>query len=185
MSISTINMETLVSNAYHCSKNFSYDQYVDQTVDLLYQGFYNFDFDGGPVLDKYRNTSKDPAFTIVHNFVTFFVYNDSRLYRNEYDAYCKLCDKCGHNFYSPDELAEHREKLTPSDLRGLVSFIRLLREHINSSYFQNFIYGLVMLSLMDDGELRESAYTIIQAVLSPNMDYCPSYNTLMSTVYKW
>ena len=86
MSICSINMETLVSNAYYCKKNFSRDQYIDQTVDLIYQGFYNFDLDGGPVLDKYRNTSKDPAFTIVHNLVTFFVYDDSRLFQNSLQA---------------------------------------------------------------------------------------------------
>ena len=185
MSISSINLETLVSNAYYCSKNFGYDQYVNQTVDLIYQGFCNFDMSGGPVLDKYRNTSPDPAFTIVHNYVTFFVYNDGRLYRNEYDAYCKLCDKCGHKFYSPDELSNHRCKLTAGDFRGTASFIKLLREHVNSSFFQNFIYGIIMLSLMDTGEFTESAYDLIQAVLSPNIDNCPSYNTLMSSVFRW
>ena len=185
MSISAINMETLVSNAYYCKKNFSRDQYIDQAADLIYQGFYNFDFDGGPVLDKYRNTSKDPAFTIVHNLVTFFVYDDSRLFQNEYDTYCKLCDKCGHKFYTPDELMDHRKILTQNDFRALTSFVKMLREHVNSSFFQNFIYGLVMLSLMDTGELRQSAYAIIQAMLSPNIDNCPSYSTLMSNVFTW
>ena len=184
MSISSINLEMLVSNAYRCSKEFSYDQYVNQTVDFLYQGFYNFDFDGGPIIDKYRGKNPDPAFTIVHNFVTFFVYNDGKLFRNEYDVYCKMCDKCGHKFYSPDELRDFHSSLTASDFRGITSFIRLLREHINSSFFQNFIYGLVMLSLMDTGEFNESAYNIIYNVLSP-IDNCPSYRTLMSQVFKW
>ncbi|MBR2989281.1 MAG: hypothetical protein IKC64_06135 [Clostridia bacterium] len=185
MSVRSIDLEMLVSNAYHCSKNFSYDQYVEQTADLIYQGFFNFDFDGGPVLDKYREKYSDPAFTIVHNYVTLFVYDDGRLYRNEYDTYCKLCGKCGHKFYSPDELTDFRRKLTASDFRGLSSFIRLLREHINPSYFQNFIYGLVMLSLMDTGEFRESAYNLIASVLTIGVDNCPSYNVLMSRVYKW
>ena len=185
MSVSSINLETLVSNAYYCSKNYSYDQYVNQTVDLIYQGFCNFDMSGGPVLDKYKNTSPYPAFTIVHNFVTFFVYGDGKLYRNEYDAYCKLCEKCGHKFYSPDEFVGHRNKLTGGDFRGTASLIKLLREHVNSSYFQNFIYGIIMLSLMDSGEFRETAYTFIQAVLSLGVDDCPPYNTLMSRVYKW
>ena len=185
MSMHTINLENLVSNAYYCKKNFSYDQYVNQTVDLIYQGFFNFDIDGGPVIDKYRDRYPDPAFTIVHNYVAFFVYNDGNLYRNEYDTYCKLCDKCGHKFFSPDDLTNHRRKLTAEDFRGTASFIRLLREHVNESFFQNFIYGIIMLSLMDTGEFRESAYTLIQAVLSPNFDNCPSYNTLMASVYKW
>ena len=185
MSISSINLESLVSNAYRCRKSFNYDQYVDQTVDLIYQGFCNFDFDGGPVIDKYRNTNPDPAFTIVHNYVTFFVYDDGRLYREEYDVYCKLCNKCGHNYYSLDELTDHRRKLTAGDFRGTASFIRLLREHVNSSFFQNFIYGIIMLSFLDTGEFRESAYNLIQAVLSPGLDNCPSYNVLMSRVYKW
>ncbi len=185
MSFGAINLETLVSNAYYCKKNFSYDQYVNQTVDLIYQGFYNFDLDGGPVLDQYRTKYKYPEFTIVHNYVTFFVYNDGRLYQNEYDTYCKFCEKCGHNFFSPDELMNHRKKLTASDFRGTASLITMLREHINSSFFQNFIYGMVMLSLMDTGEFNQSAYTLIQAVLSPNIDNCPSYQTLMSKVFKW
>ena len=185
MSSSSINLESLVSNAYRCKKSFSYDQYVDQTVDLIYQGFCNFDFDGGPVIDKYRNTNPDPAFTIVHNYVTFFVYDDGRLYREEYDIYCKLCDKCGHKFYSLDELTDFRRKLTAGDFRGTASFIRLLREHVNSSFFQNFIYGIIMLSFIDTGEFRESAYNLIQAVLSPGFDNCPPYNVLMSKVFKW
>ena len=185
MSFGAINLETLVSNAYYCKKNFSYDQYVNQTVDLIYQGFHNFDLNGGPVLDKYRNTNKDPAFTIVHNYFAFFVYNDGRLYQNEYDTYCKFCEKCGHKFFNPDELMNHRKKLEASELRGTISFIKLLREHINSSFFQNFIYGMVMLSLMDTGEFNQSAYTLIQAVLSPSFDNCPSYQTLMSQVFRW
>ena len=185
MSIRAIEIESLVSNAYYCKKYFTYNQYVDQTVDLIYQGFYNFDLDGGPVLDKYRLKYKDPAFTIVHNFVTFFVYDDGRLFRNEYDTYCKLCEKCGHAFFSVDELTKHRESFVTGDLRGTVSFIRYLREHINPSFFQNFIYGLVMLSLMDTGEFRPSAYTLIQAVLSSDIDNCPPFDTLMSKVYKW
>lgn len=185
MSIRSIDLEMMVSNAYNCSKNFSYDRYVEQTVDLLYQGFTNFDFDGGPVLDKYKTKSPYPAFTIVHNIVALFVYDDGCLYRNEYDAYCKFCEKCGHRFYSVDELTDFRRKLNNNDLRGLISFVRLLREHVNPSYFQNFIYGLIMLSFMDTGEYRESAHSFVQAVLSPNIDNCPSYSALMSRVYKW
>ena len=186
MSIRSINVESLVSNAYYCMKHFSREQYIEQTADLIYQGYYNFDMDGGPVVDKYRNKYKDPVFTIVHNFVAFFVSNDGHLYSNEYDVYCKLCSKCGHNYFSVNELINHRNKLTFDDLRGIVAFIRLLREHVNESYFQNFIYGLIMLALMDNsGDIRESAYSFIEAVLSPNVDNCPSYSTLMSKVYKW
>ncbi len=185
MSIRAINLESLISNAYYCKKNFSYNQYVDQTVDLIYQGFYNFDLDGGPVLDKYRNKYKDPAFTIVHNYVTFFVYDDGRLFRNEYDTYCRLCEKCGHKFFSVDELTNHREKFRREDFIGTTAFIRQLREHTNPSFFQNFIYGLVMLSLMDDGEFHPSAYSLLKAVLSSDIDNCPSFDALMSQVFKW
>lgn len=185
MSVRAIDVEMLISNAYYCKKNFSYDQYINQTVDMLYQGFFNFDFDGGPVLDKYRDKYKDPAFRIVHHLVVFFVYDNGSLYQREYDVYCKLCEKCGHRYFSLDELLKFRKELTQADLRGLTSFIRLLREHINESFFQNFIYGLVMLALLDNGELSESAYCGIRSVLKPGFDNCEDYRTVMSRVYKW
>ena len=56
MSISSINLSSLVTNAYYCKKNFGYNQYVDQVVDLLYQGFCNIDMFGDTVLNKYKKT---------------------------------------------------------------------------------------------------------------------------------
>ena len=185
MSISSINMEAIVSNAYYCKKNYSYEQYINQTVEFLYQGFYNFDMFGDKVLNKYKGVSAYPAFTIVHNYITLFIYDDGNLYRNEYDAYCKFCEKCGHKFFSVNELLEHRKKLNASDVRGLTSFLILLRDCVSSSYFQNFIYGMVMLSLLDTGELQESAYCGLQYVLKQGFDNAPPYYELMSKVYKW
>ncbi len=185
MSISSIDLSSLVSNAYYCKKNFTYNQYVDQVVDLLCQGFRNMDMFGDAVLSKYSHVSKYPAFTLCHNFITIFIYEDNRLFQNEYDVYTKWCEKCGHNFFTVQELTDHRRKLDDRDFKGLSSLLREIREHINSSYFQNFVYGIVMLSLLDDGEFSQYTYNGLSWILNKNVDNFPPYSQLMSTVYKW
>lgn len=185
MSISSINLSSLVTNAYYCKKNFGYNQYVDQVVDLLYQGFCNIDMFGDTVLNKYNKTSKYPAFTLCHNFITMFIYEDGRLFQNEYDIYKKWCEKCGHNYFSVQELADHNRKLNERDFKALSSLFREIRDHISSGYYQNFVYGIVMLSLLDDGEFSQYTYNGLTWILDRNVDNLTSYNQLMSTVFKW
>ena len=186
MSVSSINLETLVSNAYYCKKNFSYEQYVNQVVDLLYQGFTNFDMFGDEVFNKYNKCgNKHPAFTVCHNFLTIFIYEDNRLFQNEYDVYTKWCERCGHNYFSVQQLADHRRKLDDRDFKALSAFFRQLRQCVSSGYYQNFVYGIVMLSLLDDGEFSQYTYNGLTWILDMNIDNYPSYSQLMSKVYKW
>ena len=186
MSVSAINLETLVSNAYYCRKNFTYEQYINQVVDLLYQGFSNFDMFGDEVFNKYNKSgNKHPAFTICHNFLTIWVYEDGKLFKNEYDVYTKWCERCGHNHYSPEQLVEYRRSFDQKAYKTLSSFFRELRPYISSGYYQNFVYGLVMLSLLDDREFGLYTFNALTWILDKDLDNYPSYNELMSKVYKW
>ncbi len=185
MGISSIDLSSLVSNAYYCKKNFSYNQYVDLVVDLLYQGFCNMDLFGDSVLSKYSHVSKYPAFTLCHNFITIFIYEDNRLFENEYEVYKKWCERCGHNYFTIQELGDHRKKLDDRDFKGLSALLRQMRGCIDSGYYQNFVYGIVLLSLLNDGQFSEYTYNGLSWILDSNLDNLTTYSRLMSTVYKW
>ncbi len=186
MSVSAINLETLVSNAYYCRKNFTYEQYVNQVVDLLYQGYTNFDMFGDEVFNKYnKKGSKCPAFALCHRFLTIFIYEDGKLFQNEYDVYTKWCERCGFKYYSVQQLAEHKSQLTSKNFEAQADLFRELRPYISSGYYQNFVYGIVMLSLLDDSEFGLYTFNGLTWILDKNIDNYPSYNELMSKVYKW
>lgn len=185
MGVSRIDFVTLVNNAYYCQKYQSYEEYTTLTADLLNQGYVNFDMFGSDILAKYAKGKPDAAFTLVHNLLTLFVYSDTRLRQNEYDVYVKFCEKSNHNSFDPSQLREHRLQFTSGDLSASTSLVRELRGSISPSYYQNFVYGLVLLSLMDTGSFTSDSYEIISGLLSSSVDNCPSYGNLMAQVTQW
>jgi len=179
-----MNFPIMVDNALYCLRTQSLEQYTDQAARLISDGYYAID---RYYTRAYYGTGTDvsnSAFALIKRAMTFFFVLDAKIYhRGEFDIYKKVCDKVGYTSTDVNTLISYADKQRFNDYVDYISRIIRLRGEMESTNYQNLVYGLIMIAVMTDGTLTERAYSALLPFFNQSSDIKPSYRELMSEVF--
>ncbi|MBQ8380309.1 MAG: hypothetical protein IJY18_00285 [Clostridia bacterium] len=179
-----MNFPIMVDNAYYCLRTQSPDEYKNQIVRLISDAYYALDRCMDALSYSVNKSTEGFAFSLIKNIMLLMMTeNNSISYSKEYDVYCRFCQKVGYEPVSQSALTGHQSRLTDNNYINTIKSISYHREKMNSTNYQNLIYGLIMLAIIDEGRFTEDMYTVLKPFFNSSADRCPSYRELMSEVY--
>lgn len=183
MAISSMDFVIMVDNAFYCKRTYTPEAFEDQAARLLSDGHYALDRWGDAMAYKTGTPNNNTMFAFLKNVVMFFVAFDGQLRQGEYNVYKKWCKKCGYNPSSANELSAYSDRYSVSEYVKNVDMLARLREEIDSTHYQNMVYGLIMLAVYCENVFTEEAYNVLKRFFRPGFDNCPSYRELVSQIY--
>ena len=174
----------MVDNAYYCRRTQSLDAYKDQTARLISEGYYAIErYYSRAAYSSGRDFTGYALGVVRTTMLCLMGANFNISSSKEYDVYCRFCNKSGYNPSSFNGLLQFETKLTTREYVIAAQAIIDARNHIDSTNYQNLIYGFIMLAIIDDGQFTEEIYEFIKLFFNSSEDVCPSYRALMSEVY--
>ena len=173
----------MVDNAFYCKRTYTPEAFEDQAARLLSDGHYALDRWGDAMAYKTGTPNNNTMFAFLKNIVMFFVAFDGQLRQGEYNVYKKWCKKCGYIPSSGNELSAYSDRYSVSEYVKNVDILARLREEIDSTHYQNMVYGLIMLAVYCENVFTEEAYNVLKRFFRPGFDNCPSYRELVSQIY--
>ncbi len=183
MAISSMDFVIMVDNAFYCKRTYTPEAFEDQAARLLSDGHYALDRWGDAMAYKTGTPNNNTMFAFLKNVVMFFVAFDGQLRQGEYNVYKKWCKKCGYIPSSGNELSAYSDRYSVSEYVKNVDMLARLREEIDSTHYQNMVYGLIMLAVYCENVFTEEAYNVLKRFFRPGFDNCPSYRELVSQIY--
>ena len=180
-----MNYPIMVDNAFYCLRTQSLEQYKSQIVRLISDAYYSLDryytrlaYSSGKNFDNY-------AFANVRALVMLAMQGNNIISESkEYDVYRRFCDKANYDYLSYSELVRSVRDLTTGDYISATKSIVSARSAMESTNYQNLVYGLIMLAIFEEGRFTESMYGFFKIFFNSPEDNCPSsYQRLMSEVY--
>lgn len=183
MAISSMDFVIMVDNAFYCKRTYTPEAFEDQAARLLSDGHYALDRWGDAMAYKTGTPNNNTMFAFLKNVVMFFVAFDGQLRQGEYNVYKKWCKKCGYIPSSGNELSAYSDRYSVSEYVKNVDILARLREEIDSTHYQNMVYGLIMLAVYCENVFTEEAYNVLKRFFRPGFDNCPSYRELVSQIY--
>ena len=183
MAISSMDFVIMVDNAFYCKRTYTPEAFEDQAARLLSDGHYALDRWGDAMAYKTGTPNNNTMFAFLKNVVMFFVAFDGQLRQGEYNVYKKWCKKCGYIPSSGNELSAYSDRYSVSEYVKNVDMLARLREEIDSTHYQNMVYGRIMLAVYCENVVTEEAYNVLKRFFRPGFDNCPSYRELVSQIY--
>ena len=173
----------MVDNAFYCKRTYTLDAYEDQAARLLSDGHYALERWGDQMAYKTGKSQGNLMFAFLKNVMMFFIAFDGQLRQGEYNIYKKWCKKCGFTPSSASELSAYSDRYSVSEYVKNVDLLARVRDEIDSTHYQNMVYGLIMLAVSCESTFTEEAYNVLKRFFRSGVDNCPSYRELLSQIY--
>ena len=183
MATRPIDFVIMVDNAYYCKRTKSLQECSDLAAKLLSDGYCGFNQWGNVTAYQAGKENADTMFKYLQNIIIFSFFNDNTVRQSEYNAYVKWCSNAGYRAMTPSELTTQRNSLPYQKFLDAYDLLLGLRHRIDSAYYHNFVYGLVLMAVVSEGSFTKWSYDLYKRLLTPGYDNCPDYNSLMNQVY--
>ncbi len=173
MAKTSINMITLMNEAWAARCQETHSVFEDQTKNLLTHAFVEYENLTKRTLQQQGKSYHNGVFKIFESLMAWLMICDGDFLQGEYDAYCKFCKWAGEYDKSPDELRALCNNTPIEDVIESIQALLAFRPYISGDNYRAMVKGFCYLSLAADKELDKNEYLLLNCFFEPGFDYAP------------